>query len=116
MGTKFNSVRNLPFFVLIPTIICAFAPLALGHKVNIFAYVEGDNIYTESYFSDGRPVQGGKIEILNSEGIRVLEGTTDEEGKFSAPVPMGNNDLDVVLNASMGHKSSFLLKRGHSGE
>jgi nickel transport protein len=36
---------------------------ALAHKVIIFAYVEGDRVYTESYFSDGKKFPR-KTEIL----------------------------------------------------
>jgi nickel transport protein len=30
---------------------------ALAHKVNLFAYVEGGTVFTESYFPDGRAVE-----------------------------------------------------------
>ena len=45
--------------------------LAFTHKVNIFAYVEGDTVYTESYFSDGKKVEGGVVEVYDSEGNKL---------------------------------------------
>jgi nickel transport protein len=107
--------KKVPISFLLTMTICAFALPALAHKVNIFAYVEGGNIYTECYFPDGKPVQNGRIEILNSEGIKVLEGATDSEGKFSASTPL-EGDLKIVVHASMGHKSFFLLKNSQAGE
>jgi len=83
---------------------------ALAHKVNIFAYVEGDTVYTESYFPDGQKVEGGKIEVYDSQGNKLLEGKTDSEGQFSFKVPK-RDDLKIVLIATMGHKNSFLLKK-----
>jgi nickel transport protein len=79
-----------------------------AHKVNIFAYVEGDTVYTESYFSDGTKVKGGIIEVYDSQGKKLLEGKTDKEGYFSFKPPK-KDDLKVVLNASLGHRSSCLL-------
>ncbi|MCK5227172.1 MAG: carboxypeptidase regulatory-like domain-containing protein [Desulfobulbaceae bacterium] len=102
-----------PFFVatLFVTLCSLFsAGPATAHKVNIFAYVEGDTGYTESYFPDGKPVEGGTIEVLGPAGNKLLEGKTDQEGLFSFPLP-AKDDLTIVINASMGHKSKFLLKK-----
>ncbi|MFN2355138.1 MAG: carboxypeptidase regulatory-like domain-containing protein [Desulfopila sp.] len=91
------------FFVL--------AAPAMAHKVNIFAYVEGDVVYTESYFPDGRMVENGTIEVLDASGNKLLEGTTDQEGHFFFPLPEKKEDLTIVINASMGHKNSYLLQK-----
>jgi len=92
-----------------------WATTSFAHKVNIFAYVEGGKIYTESYFPDGQPVEGGAIEILDSQEQKVAEGVTDKEGKCVLPVPK-KDDLTVVINASMGHKNTFKLKKSELGE
>lgn len=81
---------------------------AFAHKVNVFAYVEGDMVYTESYFSDGRKVEGGVVEIYDSQENKLLEGKTDEEGQFNFKPPK-KDDLKIVLVASMGHKNSYTL-------
>jgi nickel transport protein len=99
--------------VLLLTLIWAMPSWA--HKVNIFAYVEAGKIYTESYFPDGQPVEGGTIEILDSQEQKVGEGVTDKEGKCVLPVPK-KDDLTVVINASMGHKNTFKLKKSELGE
>jgi nickel transport protein len=88
---------------------------AHAHKVNIFAYVEDGKIYTESYFPDGKPVEGGGIEVLDSQNQKLAEGVTDKEGKCVIPVPK-KDDLTIVINASMGHKNSYLLKKSELGE
>jgi nickel transport protein len=83
---------------------------AWAHKVNLFAYVEGGTVYTESYFADGKKVEGCTIEVLNSGGTRIVEGKTDAQGHFS--FPLGKKEtLTIVINAGMGHKNSFVLKR-----
>lgn len=92
-----------------------FQAPAHGHKVNIFAYAEGGKIFTESYFPDGKPVEDGVIEVVDSQGQKVAEGKTDKEGKFVLPIPK-KDDLTIVINASMGHKNTFLLKKTDLGE
>lgn len=87
-----------------------FTQTASAHKVNLFAYVEGGKVYTESYFSDGRPAEGGKVLVFDSQDHLLLEGVTDKEGLFSFAVPK-IDDLTIVLEATMGHKTSFKLKK-----
>ena len=83
---------------------------ALAHKVNVFAYVDGGKIYTESYFADGRPVKGGKVLVYDSRETLLLEGVTDKEGLFSFDIPKVD-DLTIVIDATMGHRNRFRLKR-----
>ena len=103
---------RLIFLATLLTALCSlpFSGTAHAHKVNIFAYVEGDIIYTESYFPDGRPVENGIIEVIDPSGKKLLEGKTDTEGTCSFRLP-AQDDLTIVINASMGHKSKFLLKK-----
>ncbi len=88
---------------------------ALAHKVNIFAYIEDDTVYTESYFPDGRAVEDGKITVLDSNDEALLEGRTDEKGLFSFAIPK-KEDLVIILDAGMGHKNRFELKKSTFGE
>jgi nickel transport protein len=99
--------RYLPVIVLT---IFLFAGNALAHRVNLFAYVEGGEIYTESYFPDGKPVAGGKILVYDSQNNLLLEGITDKEGLFNFPIPKAD-DLTIVIEASMGHKNNYKLKK-----
>jgi len=85
------------------------SPFAFAHKVNIYAYVEGDSVYTESYFPDGKKVQNGKIQVYDETGQLLLEGTTDINGQFTFSCPL-KNKLNIVLNASMGHRDEFVLR------
>jgi len=88
---------------------CSLAP-AWAHKVNLFAYAEGDTIYTESYFADGQKVQGGEIEVVDDHGNKLLTGTTDAHGLFVFPLAK-KQTLTITVNAGMGHKNSYVLKK-----
>ncbi|MBI4775377.1 MAG: carboxypeptidase regulatory-like domain-containing protein [Deltaproteobacteria bacterium] len=96
-------------------LMCIFVSLllcgaVLAHKVNLFAYVEAGKVYTESYFPDGSPVKGGKVLVYDSRNELLLEGVTDNGGLFSFDVPKVD-DLTIVIEATMGHRNSFKLKK-----
>lgn len=94
--------------ILLVTVLSAGT--AMAHKVNLFAYVEAGKIHTESYFPDGRPVEGGTVTVHDSGDALLLEGKTDPGGLFSFAVPKVD-DLTIVIDAGMGHKNSFKLKK-----
>ena len=81
---------------------------AMAHKVNLFAYAEGDQVYVEGYFVDGKKAQNSQVQVFSAEGKLLLEGVTDDEGQYRFPVPEVT-DLKIVVNAGMGHQSDFLL-------
>jgi nickel transport protein len=87
-----------------------FLSPAWAHKVNIFAYAEGDKIYTESYFANGQKVNSGEIEVVDAAGNRLLTGTTDANGLFVFPLTKKQN-LTIIVNAGMGHKNRYVLQR-----
>lgn len=100
-------LKGLAVFMLASVLL---AGAALAHKVNLFAYVEAGEVYTESYFPDGRRVEGGTVRVYDSGDALLLEGKTDKEGLFSFAIPK-IDDLKIVIDATMGHKNSFSLKK-----
>jgi len=103
---------KLKILIVLVCCLCLLiiAPSAFAHKVNIFAYVEGDTVYTESYFPDGRKVEGGIVEVYDSQGKKLVEGTTNDKGQFNFKF-IKKDDLKIILNASMGHRNSYMLSR-----
>jgi nickel transport protein len=79
-----------------------------AHKVNVFAWVEGDTVFVEGYFPGGKKSQGSLVEVFNPAGTKLLEGRTNEKGEFSFKIPE-RTDLKIVLTASMGHKNDFIV-------
>ena len=107
-----NSQMSLRRRILITgLLLVAVAPAARAHKVNVFAYAEGDSVYTESYFTDGKKCRSATITVYTSSGTQVLEGKTDDEGMLAFPIPR-REELKIVLNASMGHRAEYVLTRG----
>ena len=79
-----------------------------AHRVNLFAYVEGDTVHVESKFSGGKRVNAGKIIVLDALGTELLTGMTDENGAFSFKVPK-QTELKIVLEASTGHRAEWTI-------
>lgn len=110
MKKKLYLILIFIFLIIIMINISAFA-----HKVNIFAYVEREKIYTESYFNDGKKCVDSKIEVFDNQENKLLEGITDEEGAFSFEIPPGDGDLKLVLTASMGHRAEYIIQADELG-
>ncbi len=103
-------MRSIRCMLVAAFILLLGSGTALAHKVNLFAYTEGGIIYTESYFPDGRPVEGGKVLVYDGSDKLLVEGVTDQEGLFSLDIPKVD-DLNIVIEASLGHKNSWTLKK-----
>jgi nickel transport protein len=101
--------------VMVLLALATYTTPALAHRVIIFAYAEGNTIYTESNFVPASPVRHGKILVMdNKTGKLLLTGTTDDHGKFSFKIPAvaiaKKMDLNIVVEAAMGHRGAWLLK------
>lgn len=93
---------------------------ARAHKVNIFAFVQGDTIHTESGYSKSRRVRHGTVEVRNAaDNALLLSGTTDVNGSFSFPIPReakaAGMDILLVLLAGQGHRSEWVVKSTEYG-
>lgn len=85
-----------------------FAVPINAHNVIIFAWVEGDRIYTESKFGGGRKAKNAAVEVYDKDGNKLLEGKTDENGEFDFKIPK-KSELKVVLSAGMGHRGEWTI-------
>ena len=81
---------------------------AIAHKVIIFAWVEGDTIYTESKFSGGKMVRKGDVMVYDLQGNRLLQGKTNEQGEFFFKIPK-KTTLKIVLKAGTGHRAEWTV-------
>ncbi|NOY62936.1 MAG: hypothetical protein GXP10_07285 [Gammaproteobacteria bacterium] len=92
----------------------AVVPSALAHKVNLFAYAEGDEVFVEGYFADGKKAQKSTVTVFDGN-VLVAKGVTDDEGllRFTPPKKV---PLRITLNAGMGHRAEFLLAADEWGD
>lgn len=109
------SKRILIGLLAVTAILILKSSPAIAHKVNIFAWAEGETVFTESYFTGGKLLEGGLVKVFDPAGQKLLEGRTDQKGEFSFKLPQ-KTDLYLVLTASMGHRADFTLKVENADE
>jgi len=82
---------------------------ASAHRVNVFAWAEGDTIYVESKFAGGKKVKSAKVLVLDPSGEELMAGQTNDRGEFSfkAPKPA---DLKIVIVAGQGHQGEWTIR------
>ena len=106
----FHKYLAKPVFYLFLA-VCALSTqieFADAHRVNLFAWVEGDTVYVESKFSGGKNVNAGKITVTGPKGTVLIKAATDENGKFSFKVPQ-KTELKIVLVAGTGHRAEWTI-------
>lgn len=95
--------------ILIAFFLVFISALPLNaHKVTIFAWVEGNMVYTESKFSGGRKAKEAVVEVYDNDGKKLLAGKTGENGEFAFKIPK-KTALKVVLIAGMGHRGEWII-------
>jgi len=88
---------------------------AMAHKLSVFAYAEGNKVFVEGYFADGKKAQNSKVEAFDSTGKVVAQGTTNDEGQYLFNISKAD-DLKIVINAGMGHRGVYMLPASEIGD
>jgi nickel transport protein len=96
-------------------LVCLAAAPAAAHRVNVFAYVEGDMVHVECSYSRSDRVRFGEIIVKDAATGQVfLTGKTDEKGNFAFAVPQdvrkAKADLAIELKAGEGHQNETTVK------
>lgn len=88
-----------------------FVGTAHAHKVNVFAYLEGNQVYVQGYFMDGKKAKKSTVIVYGEKGERLTEGLTNDEGEYVFPVS-AKQEVRIVLNAGQGHQAEYVLSTG----
>lgn len=103
-----NLVKSIFTLFLIGCLLFLRIEVVEAHRVNVFAWVEGDTVHVESKFSGGKKVSAGTIIVTDPGGAELVRGTTNAEGEFSFKVPR-KTDLKIVLLAGAGHRAEWTI-------
>lgn len=93
---------------------CFLASPALAHRVNIFAFVDGDAVEVECGFNRSQKVRQGTVEVFDAAtGEKLTQGLTDDGGVFRFPVSEAmveaGHDLLVRIIAGEGHQNEWTV-------
>lgn len=104
-----SSVKQLHGVVRVMLLFIALtaSETALAHKVNVFAFVEGDQIYVQGYFLDGKKAKNGKVTVFSDKDEVLNEGLTNDEGEYVFVMPAAKQGMRIVLNAGEGHQAEY---------
>lgn len=96
------------------------AAASYAHKVNLFAYVDGNTVVTDSGYSRSKRVHDGIIEVYDAAtGTMLLSGQTDDNGKFDFEIPAqaraDKTNLLLRLKAGTGHQAEWTVKYDEYG-
>ena len=97
-------------FVFVAAFVAFGSNAVFAHKVNVFVFVEGDQVFVEGYFTDGKKPKRSKVTVKDSSGRVVIEGETDGDGGYVFDIPK-EDDFLVTLNAGQGHQAEYLLMK-----
>ena len=76
---------------------------AAAHRVNLFAWSEGNAVQVESKFSDSTPVKGGKLTVTDTATGKVLaSGKTSDTGTWRS-----EKGVTVAVAAGEGHAATW---------
>lgn len=89
--------------------------VTFAHKLNIFAFAENGKVSVEGFFVDGKKVQQGTLTVHSPDGKLIVQGKTDQEGKFSFPIT-SKVDLRIALDAGMGHRAEIVMPASELGQ
>ncbi len=107
-------MRHSAFAAVVFALFLSLSGDAWAHRVNVFAFVDGDEIQVECGFSKTRKVVNGGLEITDAEtGETLLRGTTDEQGRFrfrpSEEFLSTGRGLNIRLFAGVGHQNDWQI-------
>jgi len=84
------------------------AETAYAHKVNVFAYLEGNQVYVQGYFMDGKKAKNSTVRVYGKKGEQLMEGLTNDDGEYVFPIS-AKQEMRIVLNAGQGHQAEYAL-------
>ena len=101
-------IKKMVLFITTLCLSIVFVSNTFAHKVQMFAYAEGENVFVEGYFADGKKAMKSEVVVYDASGTELFRGKTNDSGQFNFKTPK-KTDLRIVVDAGMGHKTEYTL-------
>lgn len=85
---------------------------SFAHRVNIFAWTEGQTVKVKASFSKSSPARDSNISVMDGISQKVLlTGKTNEAGafEFTLPTTSSKTGLIIRVNAGEGHQNEWTI-------
>ncbi len=76
--------------IYLSTIFIFTAKIAIAHRIDVFCYVENNNVKCLSKFSTGDPVVSGRYKVYVKDKL-IIQGKGDKKRKFCFSYPGKSN-------------------------
>ncbi len=115
VNIKSSSARSfLEFLAMSIFFVFCFTGFAYSHKINVFAWVEGDQVHVDAYFTKSAKVMNTQVKVLDLRGNPLLDGKTNEFGQYNFNLKdlreFPSDGLQVVIEEAEGHRAGYTLK------
>jgi len=103
--------RSVIFSAFVITLLfCLIDNPAFAHRINVFSVVEGDEIVTSVFFSDGSKCKKCPVEISDMNGAVAVKEFTDELGehKYKTQKPQS---YKIVIQTPLGHRAETTVEK-----
>ena len=84
-------------------LLLAIAAPVHAHALGVSATIRGNRVEVEAYYSDDTPARDAQVTVRDHAGKLWTEGRTDEQGKWSFPLPRPG-PYEIVVDAGAGHR------------
>ena len=115
-STRKSMAANAVSLAIAPVVLAAFilgtAVSAQAHRVNIFAWTEGNEVVAECGFNGGNKVKQGQVVVFDAAtGTKLVEGLTDDQGvyRFSVSAAGKAHGVRIVIKAGEGHQNEWTV-------
>ncbi len=97
--------------VTIAALLSGWAGAAQAHGLNVFAFVEGDEVVVEAKFSNGRAPVTGDVQVIDAEGHLVARLTLEADGTLRFPLDpqAAEAGLTIEVSTGDGHDDYWIL-------
>ena len=95
-------------FTLVGWVLMLSVGSAMAHDLGAQAKWQDGQVVLEAYYDDDTAASQAKVRVVDGTGAVVLQGTTDDQGRwiFAAPPP---GRYRVTVDAGGGHRTSIVL-------
>ena len=117
LSIRKRMAANTVSLAFLPVVLAAFilgtAASALAHRVNIFAWTEGNEVVAECGFNGGNKVKQGQVLVFDAaSGAKLIEGRTDDFGVYRFPISAEGkaHGVRIVIKAGEGHQNEWTVE------
>jgi nickel transport protein len=114
MAINYALKGSLPLFLTgILALFLGLPQVSVAHKINVFAWLEGDQVHVDAYFTKSSKVLNAPVKVLDVRGNLLLSGSTNEQGQWEFYLKdlsqLPPDGLNVVVEEGSGHRAEYLL-------